>query len=83
MTEKIIKGRLVQKHDTAENWSKATTFVPKNGELIIYDPDSTYSYSRFKIGDGTTTVTALPFTLNIILEDAKTYVDEAILNGEW
>ena len=61
MSEKIIKGRLVQKHDTAENWSKATSFVPKQGEVIIYDKDSTHSYERVKVGDGSTLVSSLPF----------------------
>ena len=61
MSEKIIKGRLVQKHDTAENWSKATSFVPKQGEVIIYDKDSSHNYERVKVGDGTTVVSALPF----------------------
>lgn len=61
MSEKILKGRLVQKHDTAENWSKATSFVPKQGEVIIYDKDSSHNYERMKIGDGTTVVSSLPF----------------------
>lgn len=83
MTEKNIKSRIVHKHDIETNWNKATSFIPKQGELIIYDIDENYSYERFKIGDGTTVVTDLPFTLDIILADAKAYVDEAILNGEW
>lgn len=61
MSEKILKGRLVQKHDTAENWSKATSFIPKQGEIIIYDKDSTHSYERVKVGDGSTVVSSLPF----------------------
>ena len=83
MSEKTIKSRIVHKHDSETNWNKATSFIPKQGELIIYDKDSTYSYERFKIGDGSTTVVNLPFTLDVILADAKAYVDEAILNGEW
>ena len=61
MAEKIFNGRIVQKHDTAENWAKATSFVPKQAEVIVYDKDSTYNYERFKIGDGTTNVNSLPF----------------------
>ena len=83
MTEKNIKSRIVHKHDVESNWNLATNFIPKQGELIVYDKDETHSYERFKIGDGTTTVGNLPFTLDIILADAKAYVDEAILNGEW
>lgn len=59
--EKQVNGRIVHKHDTAENWSKATNFIPKIGELIIYDADSTFTYPRVKIGDGVKTVNQLPF----------------------
>lgn len=56
-----IKRRIVNKHDTAENWAKAVNFIPLNAELIIYDPDDTYFYSRFKIGNGIDNVNDLPF----------------------
>lgn len=61
MAEKTIKTRIIHKHDTEANWESATNFVPKAGELIVYDPDTTNTESRFKIGDGTTTVVNLPF----------------------
>lgn len=61
MVEKNIKSRIVHKHDTESNWSKAITFIPKQGEIIIYDIDSNHSYERFKIGDGITKVNNLPF----------------------
>ena len=32
MPENRIAGRAVQKHDTEENWLKATNFVPMKGE---------------------------------------------------
>ena len=60
-TEKNISSRIINKHDTEINWNKATNFIPKAGEIIVYDRDETYDYGRFKIGDGVTTVTALPF----------------------
>lgn len=60
-----IKRRIVNKHDTAENWAKATNFIPLNAELIVYDPDEEYSYPRFKIGDGITNVNSLPFIGNV------------------
>ena len=28
MAEKVINGRIAQKHDTPENWAKATNFIP-------------------------------------------------------
>lgn len=64
--ETILAGRHVQKHDIEANWIKAgdaeNPFIPKKGEIIIYDPDDNYSYARMKIGDGVTNVTALPFS---------------------
>ena len=64
-TVKDIAGRIILKHDIEANWNKAVTFVPKIGELIIYDPDDNYNYARIKIGDGKLTVTNLPFCTEI------------------
>lgn len=61
MAEKNIKTRIVHKHDVETNWLKATNFIPKQGELIIYDVDANYTYARFKIGDGVSNVNNLPF----------------------
>lgn len=70
MSEQIFNTRIVHKHDTEANWNKAINFIPKAGELIIYDPDENYVYSRIKIGDGVTIVTNLPF----IKAEAKNFV---------
>lgn len=51
-TEKNLLGRIIHKHDIETNWNKAVNFVPKQGEIIVYDIDATYPYERFKIGDG-------------------------------
>ena len=76
MAEKRIKTRIIHKHAIESNWVKATNFVPKQGELIVYDievdeygntltlptgRDVPYAYERFKIGDGITLVSNLPF----------------------
>ena len=62
MSEKTLNNiRIVHKHDTEENWLKATNFIPKQGELIIYDVDTEHNYERFKIGDGINLVNDLPF----------------------
>ena len=61
-TEKQINSRIIHKHDTESNWNKATTFIPKQGEIIIYDIDTNNTVERFKIGDGKTTVINLPFS---------------------
>lgn len=60
MAEHILQTRIVQKHDTEANWN-ASSFVPKKGEIIIYDTDSNYNYERVKIGNGSSTVKNLPF----------------------
>ena len=59
---KTINTRIINKHDTEANWLNASSFIPKKGELIIYDTDSTHTYERFKIGDGTHNVNELPFS---------------------
>lgn len=72
MADKTVKIRLVLKHDTAENWAKAANFVPKKGEVIIYD-DATGAPSRIKIGDGTTKVNDLPFAHEYLLDNSNTF----------
>ena len=67
-TEKKINSRIQQKHDVAANWAKATNFIPKKGEIIIYDAEYNASGEetqavRFKIGDGSKTVNNLPFAV--------------------
>ena len=64
-TEKTLKTRIVLKHDTEANWETAgnatNPFIPQKGEVIIYDPDGTHTYSRQKVGDGIKNVNELPF----------------------
>lgn len=59
--EKVFQSRIQLKHDVEENWSKATNFIPKIGEIIIYDIDENNLIARFKIGDGITNINSLPF----------------------
>ena len=66
-TEKNISTRIIHKHDTEANWNKATNFIPKEGELIVYDKDQNHSQIRLKMGDGTTKVNDLPFSIDEIL----------------
>ena len=65
MSEKNFTNvRIVHKHDVESNWLKAVNFIPKQGEIIVYDKDNTYNYERIKIGDGSTLVSDLPFETN-------------------
>ena len=68
MSEKRFNSRIIHKHDTEVNWSKAS-FIPLQGEVVIFDVDSTYGYERLKVGDGTTNVNALPFVDDALRED--------------
>ena len=61
MPEKVISTRISLKHDVEANWKLATVFVPRAGEVIIYDKDDTHTGPRIKIGDGSLPVTKLPF----------------------
>ena len=70
-----IKTRIRLKSDTEANWNKAgpkegsNGFVPLQGELIVYNADTTHPFSRLKVGDGNTNVVDLPF------------IDAGTLNG--
>ena len=59
--EKVFQSRIQLKHDIEENWLKAINFVPKEGEIVIYDSDSNNPTPRFKIGDGVAVIGSLPF----------------------
>ena len=65
MAEKILNARTQQKHDIEANWDKATNFIPKAGEIIVYDEDAAHSHPRMKIGDGTSYLADLEFLVNI------------------
>ena len=94
---KKVKTRIVHKHDIAENWERAVNFVPKQGELIIYDDryiDSdnnvhiVASAVRYKIGDGVTHVNDLHFTdenillrLKLLEELIDTWMPSDRING--
>ena len=56
-----IETRIMHKHDIEENWMLASELIPLSGELIIYDVDATHPAPRFKVGDGITKVSNLPF----------------------
>lgn len=61
MAEKQLNTRITQKIDTTANWAKATNFVPKKGELIVYSDGGGTGVPKFKVGDGTTVVGTLKF----------------------
>lgn len=54
-----FNARVQLKNDTSTNWSKATTFKPLAGEVLVYDAGT--SAPKLKVGDGTRLASALPF----------------------
>ena len=71
-----IEARIQLKHDTTAKWNSATGFIPKAGEVIIYDDYETETYTiqehgrpvqktktipNIKIGTGNAYVQDLPF----------------------
>ena len=67
MADNIVNARIQLKNDIEENWSSATNFIPRQGEIIIYNAETNSdnpkarNFPRFKVGDGKTSVDALPF----------------------
>ena len=61
MATKSINGVIIPRHDIEANWKNATDFVPRLGELIVYEADTTNPKVRFKFGDGRSNVNSLPF----------------------
>ena len=66
---KKLTTRIINKHDVQANWDKdVVTFVPEQGEIIVYDADASFSYERIKIGDGVHVPKDLPFILDELIE---------------
>lgn len=59
---KHYKLKSVPFHATEAEWL-VSDYIPKQGELIVYDADTETLYSRYKTGDGITKANALPFSL--------------------
>lgn len=78
-----LNARVSHIHDTETNWLKTNKFIPRAGEVIVYDADITHNYERFKIGDGKTDVKELPFTIESALKEYLSYKEGVgyILDG--
>lgn len=59
-TTKLFKGKIIFKHETEADWS-LSSYIPENGEQVIYDPDDVHTSPRIKIGNGIDIVKDLPF----------------------
>lgn len=69
------KERPMIKHDIEANWIIAGKkgFVPKNGEIIIYDKDKNNSNIKLKVGDGYTNINELPNILETISSEKENF----------
>lgn len=61
MGERSLNTRIQNKIDTTANWAKATNFVPKKGEIIVYSDGGGTGIPKIKVGDGSTVVGSLKF----------------------
>lgn len=86
-----LSARISNKHDLEVNWLNNASFVPMQGELIVYDVevDSSgsvlalpegrtipYVYERIKIGDGFTLVNDLPF-----IDESVSLSSQQVMHG--
>lgn len=65
-----MKARITFLHKTEAEWNKLN-FKPDAGEIVVYDPDAKFSYSRVKLGDGIHTLQELPFFIEAAILDRK------------
>lgn len=66
MAEKSLKVQFRQRRATASYWEEHKTEVtPGAGEIIVYLPDASQSDISFKIGDGSSTLAALPMFVKV------------------
>ena len=80
----IINCRLISRHDTEFNWlTKNPSFIPYQGEIIVFDTDTSYSYERFKIGDGVTTVSKLPFANSLSQSEIDSAIQDSLKDGNY
>ena len=69
-----MNARISQLHKTEAEWlavqaqyeAHGEVFIPRAGELIVYDPDDAYEHARLKIGDGVTALQHLSFLADTV-----------------
>lgn len=75
MSEKRLNSRIIHKHDIETNWSKSS-FIPLQGEVVIFDIDENYDYERIKIGDGVQNINTLPFVNDALQSALETQIGD-------
>ena len=72
-----IKSAFFHAKESEWKTEELNSYIPKQGEIVIYDIDDVYAYERFKIGDGVQNVIDLPF-----YNDGFVSYNEQILTNE-
>lgn len=72
MKEPNMRARISLLHNTEAGWNARPDFKPFAGEVIVFDPDTQFSYPRIKIGDGKTLLKDLPFSIDSAIVDVLT-----------
>ena len=79
-----MNARISQLHKTESEWTSTAHkgFMPKAGELVIYDPDASHPYARLKVGDGKTLLKNLAFVVDAAAVDAiRTHRFDEFVDG--
>ena len=82
---KQLNARIITKHDLEENWKKATSFIPKLGEIIVYDAEPNSEnlaarVPRIKVGNEKDGIDVLPFINEpYILRDGVQTLSKAVV----
>lgn len=68
-----LNTRIQLKHDTTENWNNTIGFIPKAGEVIIYDDYEIKNYTVQEYGETVEKTTLIP---NIKIGTGNAYVQD-------
>lgn len=69
MKDPNMRARVGQLHKKEAEWAKLVKFIPLQGEVVVFDPDTKHPYARVKIGDGSTYLKDLPFFIDSAITD--------------
>lgn len=89
-----IKSAFFHAKESEWKTEELNSYIPKQGEIVIYDIDDVYAYERFKIGDGVQNVIDLPFYNDgfVSYYETQTLTDEqkaqareniGVVNSDW
>ena len=73
MSTKYLNAKIINRRDTSTNWAETGNTVLDAGEIIVYT-----DLHKIKVGDGTSTISALPF---IDDRDLSNYVTDSELSS--